>query len=119
ARAFGEVLRLAGFAAAGRLDSAEFQAQQKWHDAIAEFASLECVAGKMGYGEAVGRLARIARETTFQPESPDVPIHVLGILESAGLEFDHLWITGLAEDAWPLPPRPDPFVPPRLQREAG
>ncbi|HEX4944607.1 MAG TPA: PD-(D/E)XK nuclease family protein, partial [Usitatibacteraceae bacterium] len=57
--------------------------------------------------------------TLFQPESPDVPIQVLGILESAGLDFDHLWVMGLTDDAWPLAARPNPFLPIRVQRAAG
>ena len=61
----------------------------------------------------------IARDTIFQPEGSDVPILVAGVLESAGLEFDHLWVMGLTDDAWPLPARPNPFVPVALQRAAG
>jgi probable DNA repair protein len=119
ARAFGEVLRIAAFGSDAALDSTEYQALRKWHEALGEFASLERVCGKMGYGEACGRLSRIVRDTVFQPETGEVPIRVLGILESAGLEMDHFWITGLTEEAWPIPPRPNPFVPLRLQREAG
>jgi probable DNA repair protein len=48
-----------------------------------------------------------------------VPIQVLGVLESAGLEFDHLWVMGLTDEAWPIPARPNPFIPVALQRAAG
>jgi len=44
---------------------------------------------------------------------------VLGILESAGLEFDALWVSGLTEEAWPLAARPNPFLPVGAQKEAG
>ena len=119
ARAFAETLRIAGFAAGCALESAEHQALEKWHEVLGDFAGLERVCGRMGFGEASAHLARIARDTLFQPESPEVPVQVLGILESSGLAFDHLWVTGLTEEAWPLPARPHPFVPLRLQREAG
>lgn len=119
ARAMEAALRRAGFPGERTLDSAEYQAWSKWHEALGEFAALERVTGAMGYTEACERLARIAAEALFQPESPDVPIQVMGLLESAGLEFDALWVTGLAEDAWPMPSRANPFVPIALQRAAG
>ena len=119
ARSFSDALRLAGFPGERALDSAEHQALDKWHELLAEFATLERVTGKMGFVAARQRLHAMARDTVFQPEARDVPIQVMGILESAGQEFDHLWIMGLTDKAWPLPARPAPFIPVRLQREAG
>src|SRR5262249_23754769 len=58
-------------------------------------------------------------DTLFQPETPDTPIQVLGLLESAGVEFDHLWVTGLTDEAWPLKTSPEPFLPLGQQRKAG
>jgi ATP-dependent helicase/nuclease subunit B len=117
--AFSDALKLAGFPGGRALDSTEYQALKKWHAVLAQFAQLERVVPRMGHGEAVARLRRIAADTSFQPESPDVPIQVLGVLESAGCEFDHLWVMGLSADAWPLAARPTPFLPLALQRAAG
>ena len=119
AKAFAQALRVAGFPGDRGLDSTEFQTLAKWHEVLAAFARLERVAGKMGFREACRRLARMAARTLFQPESPGVPIQVTGILESAGLDFDHLWVMGLTDDAWPLAARPNPFLPIRVQRAAG
>ena len=118
-RAFSEALALAGFPGERALDSPEYQTLKKWHALVAQFAQLERVSGRMGYGNAVARLRRMAADTAFQPESPDVPVQILGVLESAGCEFDHLWVMGLSADAWPLAARPNPFIPVVLQREAG
>jgi len=117
--AFHDALRVAGFPGERPLDSAEHQTLGKWHETLAQFARLERVAGRMGFGEALARLKRIAGETLFQPEVSDVPVQVLGVLEAAGLEFDHLWVMGLSDEAWPLRPGANPFIPVRLQREAG
>jgi ATP-dependent helicase/nuclease subunit B len=114
ARSFSDALRIAGFPGERTLDSAD-----KWHELLAEFATLERVTGKMGFVVALQRLRSMARDTVFQPEAHDVPIQVMGILESAGQEFDHLWIMGLTDKQWPLPARPAPFIPVRLQRAAG
>jgi ATP-dependent helicase/nuclease subunit B len=119
ARAFSEALRIAGFPGERSLDSAEHQTLDKWHELLAELATLERVAARMGFQAARERLRTMAHDTVFQPESRDVPIQVMGILESAGQEFDHLWVMGLTDEAWPLPARPDPFIPVRAQRAAG
>jgi ATP-dependent helicase/nuclease subunit B len=119
ARAFSGALAAAGFPGERTLDSHEHQALAKWHELLGEAASLERVSGRCAYREARERLARMARATIFQPQSPDVPIHVMGVLESAGIDFDHLWVTGLNDEAWPLPRRPNPFVPIAAQRAAG
>ncbi len=118
-RAFSEALALAGYPGERGLDSAEYQTLKKWHSVLAQFAQLERVSAKMGYGDAVARLRRMAADADFQPESPDVPVQILGVLESAGCEFDHLWVMGLSVDAWPLAARPNPFLPLVLQRGAG
>lgn len=118
-RAFAEALSLAGFPGERGLDSVEYQTLKKWHDVLAQFARLDLVVAKMGYAEALARLRRMAAEIAFQPESPEVPIQILGVLESAGCEFDHLWVMGLTVEAWPLSARPNPFVSLALQRAAG
>ena len=119
AKAMSQALSLCGFPGERGLDSSEYQTLKKWHEVVAEFATLDRVAGRMGYGQARARLSRMAADALFQPEAADVPIQILGVLESNHLQFDHLWVTGLTEEAWPIPLRPNPFVPMRLQREAG
>jgi len=120
ARAFSAALQLMGFPDKGRsLDSAEYQTLKKWHELLAGFAQLDRVSAKMGYGEALARLRRLAAQTLFQPEAADAPVQILGLLESAGMSFDYLWVTGLSDDAWPIHPQPNPFLPLAAQREAG
>jgi probable DNA repair protein len=119
AKAMSALLDAAGFPGERTLDSVEYQTLKKFHEAIAGFAALERVAGRMRFDDACARLARITAETLYQPEAPEVPIQVLGVLESAGLEFDHLWVMGLTDEAWPIPARPNPFIPVALQRLAG
>ena len=41
----------------------------------------------------------------------------MGMLEAAGLRFDHLWIMGLHDEALPAPANPNPFLPTSLQRQ--
>ncbi|MEK7875401.1 MAG: PD-(D/E)XK nuclease family protein, partial [Pseudomonadota bacterium] len=118
AQAISGALGIVGFPGERGLDSTEYQTLKKWHEVVAGFAALDRVVPRTGYGEAVSRLRRMAADTLFQPESPDVPIQILGVLEAAGMEFDHLWVMGLSDEAWPQSPRPNPFLPIELQRAA-
>ena len=119
ARAISEALALVGFPGERGLDSTEFQTLAKWHEVLTDFAALDSVVPRTGYADAVARLRRMAADAVFQPETPDVPIQVLGELEATGMQFDHLWVMGLSDDAWPRAPRPNPFLPVELQRAAG
>ncbi len=122
-RHFSALLSAAGFAAGRTLDSEEFQTRAKSHDLLAQFAALDGVVPKMGFGTALAHFRRLCADTLFQParfgKGSETPIQVLGVLESAGLEFDHLWVSGLTDEAWPLAQRPNPFIPAALQRKAG
>ncbi len=118
AQAISGALAIVGFPGERGLDSAEYQTLRKWHEVVAGFAALDRVVPRTGYGEAVARLRRIAADTLFQPETLDVPIQILGVFEAAGMEFDHLWVMGLSDEAWPQSPRPNPFLPIELQRAA-
>ncbi|MBP6058415.1 MAG: PD-(D/E)XK nuclease family protein [Nitrosomonas sp.] len=118
AKIISEVLQIAGFPGERSLDSTEYQALKKWQALVADFATLDHVIAKTSYHEAIGRLKRMANDTLFQPETPEVPIQILGVLEAAGMEFDYLWVMGLSDEQWPLRARPNPFLPLELQRKA-
>jgi probable DNA repair protein len=119
AREISEVLRILGFPGERELDSFEYQTLKKWQEVLADFATLDSVLPRIRYGAALARLRHMAAEVMFQPETPDVPIQILGVLESDGLAFDHLWVMGLSDEAWPPQPRPNPFLPTELQQAAG
>lgn len=119
ARRFTALLDAAGFPGERTLDSTEFQTLAKWRELLSTLATLGSVAAAWNSAEARAHLRRLATDTTFQPASGAAPVQVLGVLESAGLAFDHLWVCGLSDDAWPLPTRPQPLIPPGLQRKAG
>lgn len=119
ARHFSALLEAAGFPGERVPDSGEFQARAKFNETLGEFARLAPLTGAMSYRQALRHLGRLCADTVFQPEAPDAPVQVLGILESAGLAFDRLWVGGLTEEAWPLAARANPFLPVALQQKAG
>ena len=118
ARAISGVLQIFNFPGERTLDSSEYQTLNKWNEVVAEFAALDRVIPRIGYIEGIRRLHRIAVEKIFQPETSDVPIQILDIYESIGIEFDHLWVMGLSDTKWPLSSNTNPFLPIELQRSA-
>lgn len=118
ARAISGVLRIFGFPGERSLDSSEYQTLKKWYEVVAEFAALDRVIPQTGYIDGVSRLHRMAAETLFQPETPDVPIQILGVFEAAGMVFDHLWVMGLSDTVWPFHPHTNPLLSIELQRSA-
>src|SRR5437667_6152104 len=110
ARHFSSVLEAAGFPGERALDSDEFQTRAKWHEVLGELAKLERIADKMSFDAAFATLNRLCADTLFQPESPDAPIQVLGVMEAQGQRFDCLWIAGLTDQVWPRDAQPNPFI---------
>lgn len=119
ARHFSALLDAAGFPGERGLDSEEFQARAKLHEVLGELSRLERVSSRIGFSQAVNELKKLCGDTLFQPETGEAPIQVLGVLESAGIELDHLWVSGLTDEAWPLRAQANPFIPVALQKAAG
>ncbi len=116
AAAFASLLAIWGWPGERSLSSEEFQTLAAWRKLLQGLATLDLISPGLSYQEALSRLRRIAREQFFQPESPEVPVQIVGVLEAVGLYFDHLWLMGLHDEIWPGPPQPNPFLPVDLQR---
>lgn len=119
AEAFSRLLHAMGWPGERALTSAEFQTFEAWRELTTELSALDVIAGRIDGPEALSTLRRLAAERIFQPETPAVPIQVLGVLETAGLAFDHLWVMGLHDGVWPASPRPNPLLPIALMRRHG
>jgi len=116
-RDFSDLINTMGWAGDRSLSSQEYQTVTAWHATLYQFATLDKMSGEMDIKTAVAELTKMLADITFQPETDDVPVQIMGILEAAGEQFDHLWIMGLNGETWPLPPRPNPFLPIRVQRK--
>lgn len=98
--------------------SDEYQAIQAWYSCLDDVQSLddgELVSGS----DALALVLRLSRERVFQPETPARPIQIMGRLESHGMSFDRLWVTGLDADQWPAGSSPSPFLSIERQKAAG
>lgn len=119
AEVFFAALTALGFPGGRTLTSEEYQVHEKWRELLTTLASLDVALPRLSLAGALSRVKRMAADTLFQPASPEVPVQILGVLEADHLEFDHLWVMGLTDEAWPASPRPNPFLPIPLQARVG
>ncbi len=117
ARAFSGMLAAFGWPGDRTPSSDEYQALKAWKRALSAFAALDAVLPEVSLAGAIARLRTLLGETDFQPEDEGAPVQIMGVLESAGLVFDHLWITGVTDEQFPEEARPNPFLPLAIQRE--
>ncbi|WP_020209537.1 PD-(D/E)XK nuclease family protein [Gilvimarinus chinensis] len=100
-----------------RLDSVEYQQVSLWNDTLIELSQLSRVQTPLTLGDTLNLLKKQLDRTPFQPQTPDSPIQVLGLLEASGLNFTHAWVMGMHHQAWPPAASPNPLLPIGLQRE--
>ena len=112
---FHDMLSCWGWPGTQPLDSLEFQQLALWQRTLDEFATFDTVSEPMPFNEALALLRNCCGRQMSQPQTADSPIQVLGPLEAAGLNFDHLWLCGMQGASWPASPRPNPFIPIALQ----
>ncbi len=117
ARAFSELLKQTGWPGDRTFTSVEYQALNAWRELLGELASLDSMADPMSFSGALGHLRRLAAERPFQPQTAEAPIQIIEMAGAADMGFDHLWVMGLHEEAWPPTAQPNPFLPLTLQRE--
>ena len=113
---FHALLHAAGWPGERTLTSDEYQALVRWDDLLSEFCTLDHVMPLLNYAQALSQLQRVTHETLFQPETIEAPVQILGVLEASGQSFDHLWVMGLDDGAWPRQCSPNPFIPISVQR---
>lgn len=116
---FQALLRTMGWASYQGMNSSEYQQLGRFNEIMTSFQMLGQVQDSMGLHEAIGHLEAIAQQTLFQMQGSDAPIQIVGTLEASGLGFDHLWVIGLSDDAWPAPASPNPLLPISIQRAFG
>lgn len=116
---FNTLLTTLGWPGERILNSEEYQIVQAWLRLLVTMQQLDLIADELAFNEALHCLTLMAHQTVFQAKTPETNVQLLGLLEAAGLPFDVLWVMGLDHQNWPPAPKPNPFIPKRLQREKG
>lgn len=119
ARRFESLLGQWRWPGISKLSSEEFQLVNRWRELLNDFSASSRVMPVLRLAEATERLAALADEVIFQPEADGGRVALMGSLEAAGMQFDHLWVSGLHAGQWPPPAVPSPLLSRGLQKEAG
>lgn len=98
------------------LSSAEFQAHQRWNEALDRIATLDLLGGHTNFAEWLETLTATLHETIFAPENTGAPIQVMTPSEAAGSTSDFLWFLHADEQTWPQHTSASPLLPARFQR---
>ncbi|OGT07722.1 MAG: hypothetical protein A2X78_01595 [Gammaproteobacteria bacterium GWE2_37_16] len=114
---FFALLQACGWPGERNLSSTEYQLVQRLQELLQEFTTLDLVSSNLSFSEARELLTLQLHKTIFQPEHKPTPINILGVLEAAGLNFDHLWLLGMDQGTWPSAPKPNPLLPVQLQKK--
>jgi ATP-dependent helicase/nuclease subunit B len=112
-------LRQLGWHGSRPLRSDEQQAVARWHVLLDEYAALGPWLPRATAADAVSTLADLAAERNFDPASVAAPVTLTGSHEDPVVRYDAIWVAGLDSAQWPPPPKPDVFIPLRLQVAAG
>jgi len=98
------------------LTSKEYQIYESWKECLDNLASLDSILGNLSLRQATETLTDIVQEHSFQVKTNDSPIQAVGLLESSGMEFDHLWVMGCHAEILPSLPSPNPFLPVEIRK---
>ena len=112
-------LRQLGWHGSRPLRSDEQQTVARWHALLDEYAALGAWLPRSGAAEAVATLSDLAAERNFDPASVAAPVTLTDSHDDPVVRYDAIWVAGLDAAQWPPPPRPDVFIPLRLQVAAG
>ncbi|MGL4230864.1 MAG: PD-(D/E)XK nuclease family protein, partial [Casimicrobium sp.] len=99
------------------LDTQTFQLREALLESIDQWQQLDAWLPSVTISTAQQELIAITDQAAFQPEGSDAPLQVIGLLESAGVPFDAMWVTGMSERVLPEAARANPFLATHWQRE--
>ncbi|NOX70056.1 MAG: hypothetical protein GXP15_12765 [Gammaproteobacteria bacterium] len=111
-----EILTNLGWPGEAVLNSSDFQLLNRWRNLLNEFAALDVLVAEMTFSDTVHYVESLARDIVYQPDTGPGLVSLLGSLEAAGMEFDHLWVAGTDASRWPASGQPMALVSRNLQR---
>ena len=112
-------LRAVGWHGSRPLRTDEQQTVNRWYALFDEYSALGSWLPRASAAEAVATLVDLARERSFDPASVAAPVTLTDSHDDPLVRYDGIWVASLDAAQWPAPPRPDVFIPLRLQVAAG
>ena len=94
----------------------EIQAHKSWGSVLESLAELGFVSSRVDVQTVMAKLGRLVSEVSIQPRARRVPVQIGEMITLAGQSFTHLWMMGMNNQALPGTPRPNPFIPIKIQK---
>ena len=112
-----QLLKNAHWPTTNDLGSVQFQATVKIQETLAALAA-EADETLLSYDDAL-ELMDWALDQTFAPQRQAANIQVLGMLETTGLNFSHLWVCGMSAEQFPGKSKLSAFIPRQVALSHG
>jgi len=114
---YNQFIKQLGWPGNKQPNSLQYQQIQYWEKLLGYFTELDNLGIEISRSKAFSYLQKLASEHLFHPQTGDVPLQVLGLLEAVGLQFDQLWITGMHDGNFPSSGTMDPVLSAMFQRK--
>lgn len=112
ANCFRRTLAALGFPGQKAQSSTSYQLSAAIDRLMSSLAALDDWLPEPDAKGALHMLARLARQTPFQPQRDrDARLDVLGLLEAEGGRWDGVWVMGVTDDVLPAVVSPNPLIP--------
>ena len=98
------------------LDEFEQKAVSEFYDTLDVFLEMDLLLADPALTQAREYLLQVIQSQGFQLPGDRTNIHVLGVLEASGLEFDTLIMVGFNRNNWPQKLKLNPFLPIEFQQ---
>ncbi len=94
------------------LNNEEFQLSEKLKEIFKSYQNFDIANRTLNFDEAVSELKNLCSRVPFQSTaSKSANIHFLSLLDSKGLLFDKLWVSGMDSRHWPSKSKFNPLLP--------
>ena len=123
---FLDVLQVVEWPNLGNVESHQYQA---WQRTLAIFRQLALqssngispneIAGKETLEASLAIVRHALADTVFAPQRPATDIQVLGVLETTGLKFSHLWVCHVDANRFPGQHRRLSYIPNKVAQSHG
>ena len=113
-----ELLKSANWPRLSNINSIQYQAAHSIFTQLDNLANLQNQK-QVSFRQALDFITFNLKQKPFAPQRQASPIQVLGLLETTGLSFSHLWICGMSASNFPSTSQLNPFIPRSVAEEFG
>ena len=113
-----ELLKSANWPRLSNINSIQYQAAHSIFTQLDNLANLQNQK-QVSFRQALDFITFNPKQKPFAPQRQASPIQVLGLLETTGLSFSHLWICGMSASNFPSTSQLNPFIPRSVAEEFG